>query len=147
MFKHILVPTDGSALSLNAAKRALHFAKEIKAKISVLYVKPEYPMFYFGEGAAFDPSVLDDFTTMAAQHAKQYTGDVEKLCQEAGVPCTSHTVTHNLIHQAIVDTAEEVQADLIFMASHGRSGIGSLLLGGETQKVLAHTKIPVLVYR
>lgn len=147
MFKHILVPIDGSDLSLKAAQHAVTFAKEVNAIITIFYVKPEYPVFYFGDGAAFDPSVLEDFAAMADQRATQYTEDVAKLCKNDGVTCHTRSVTNNLIHQAIVDTAQEIGADLIFMASHGRSGFSALLLGSETQKVLAHAQIPVLVYR
>lgn len=147
MFKHLFVPTDGSALSIASATRAVRFAQEVSAKITVFFVKPEYPVFYFGEGAAFDASVLEDFNESSDLHAKAYTQAVADLCAKAGVPCEIKVVTHNIVHLAIVENAESVGADLIFMASHGRTGLSSLLLGGETQKVLAHTKIPVLVHR
>lgn len=147
MFRHCLIPTDGSELSLVAARKAVLFAKEMGAKVTAFYVKPEYPVFYFGEGAAFDPSMLDDFTAMAEEHAKKYLGEIEALCKSAGVQCNTLSVTHNIVHEAIINAATEADCDLIFMASHGRSGLSGMLLGSETQKVLSHTKIPVLVYR
>jgi nucleotide-binding universal stress UspA family protein len=147
MFKHILVPTDGSPLSLAAAKHAIVFAKEAGARITVFFAKPEYPVAYFGEGALIDPTTPEKFAEMAESQAQNYLGEIHKLCEEAGVACALTSSTHDIPYEGIIETADKAGCDLIFMASHGRRGISSLLLGSETNKVLTHSTIPVLVYR
>ena len=146
MFKHILVPTDGSQLSQDAVRRAVSFAKEAEAHITAFYAKPEHPVSHYAEGLRFElpPSNLDEF---ADKQAKTILAAVEHLCQEVGVGCTTVTRTTNVVYKAIIEVATENHCDLIFMASHGRRGIDALLLGSETAKVLTHSKIPVLVYR
>lgn len=147
MFKHILVPTDGSELSQATAKRAVSFAKEAGARITVFFAKPEYPIAYFGEGALIDPTTPEKFAELADAQAKQYLGEVQTMCADAGVECVIAEVTSDVPYEAIVDAAEKSGCDLIFMASHGRRGFSGFLLGSETNKVLTHSKIPVLVYR
>ena len=147
MFKHILVPTDGSELSKATAQRAISFAKEAGAKVTVFFAKPEYPIAYFGEGALIDPTTPEKFAELADQQATEYLGEVKKQCDAAGVECATIAATSDVPYEAIIDAAEESGCDLIFMASHGRKGITGLLLGSETNKVLTHSKIPVLVYR
>ena len=147
MFKHILVPTDGSELSRATAQRAVSFAKETGARVTIFYAKPEYPIAYFGEGALIDPTTPEKFAELADQQAAEYVGQVVQWCKDAGVECASTTSTSDVPYEAIIDAAEKSGCDLIFMASHGRRGISGLLLGSETNKVLTHSKIPVLVYR
>lgn len=147
MFKHILVPTDGSELSQDTARRAVSFAKEAGARITALYAKPEYPVTYYGEGALIDPTTPEKFAELAEQQAQQHLGFVDKLCQEAGVECSKLALTSDVPYEAIIDGATQSGCDLIFMASHGRRGFSGLLLGSETNKVLTHSTIPVLVYR
>ncbi|MDX9944836.1 MAG: universal stress protein [Azonexus sp.] len=147
MFKHILVPTDGSELSRATAKRAVSFAKEAGARITAFYAKPEYPIAYFGEGALIDPTTPEKFTEMAEQQASEFLNEVSAWCEEAGVQCDTVSATSDVPYEAIIEAAETSGCDLIFMASHGRRGITGLLLGSETNKVLTHSKVPVLVYR
>jgi nucleotide-binding universal stress UspA family protein len=147
MFKHILVPTDGSQLSTDTVKRAIAFAKETRAKISFFFAKPDYPVAFYGEGALIDPTTPDKFADMAQQQAKEILDANEALAKAEGVDCGSVSAVSDIPYEAIIAAAEQVGADLIFMASHGRRGISGLLLGSETQKVLTHSKIPVLVYR
>lgn len=147
MFKHILVPTDGSEFSQATAKRAVSFAKEAGARITVFFSKPEYPIAYFGEGALIDPTTPDKFAEMADQQATQYLSEVEAMCKAAGVECTTTSSTSDIPYEAIIEASEKSGCDLIFMASHGRRGISAFLLGSETNKVLTHSKVPVLVYR
>lgn len=147
MFKHILVPTEGSPLSQETARRAVSFAKEAGARITAFYAKPEYPVTYYGEGALIDPTTPEQFAELAAQQAEENLGFVEKLCQDASVPCAKLTLTSDIPYEAIIEAATQGGCDLIFMSSHGRRGLTSLLLGSETNKVLTHSKIPVLVYR
>ena len=149
MFKHILVPTDGSQFSQDTVRRAVSFAKESGARITAFYSKPEYPLshYYNSEGYVFDSTPPGRFTEVAEQEAQEILGFVENLCREAGVNCSKLTLTNNVIYEAIIEAAIQSGCDLIFMASHGRRGLGALLLGSETSKVLTHSKIPVLVYR
>jgi len=147
MFKHILVPTDGSELSRATAKRAVSFASEAGARVTAFYAKPEYPIAYFGEGALIDPSTPEKFTEMAEQQAAEYLAEVATWCKEVGVECSTLTTTSDVPYEAIIEAAEKSGCDLIFMASHGRRGISGFLLGSETNKVLTHSKVPVLVYR
>jgi nucleotide-binding universal stress UspA family protein len=147
MFKHLLVPTDGSTLSNDTARRAVSFAKECGARITFFYAKPDYPIAFFGEGALIDPTTPEKFAEMTDRQARDTLEQCEALAKEAGVVFDSVTGTSDLPYQAIIDAATASGCDLIFMASHGRRGFSGLLLGSETQKVLTHTTIPVLVYR
>lgn len=147
MFKHILVPTDGSELSQATARRAVAFASETGARITAFFAKPEYPIAYFGEGALIDPTTPEKFAEMADSQSAQYLGEVQAMCAEAGVDCATISVTSDVPYEAIIEAAEKSGCDLIFMASHGRRGISGFLLGSETNKVLTHSKVPVLVYR
>ncbi|MBK7955663.1 MAG: universal stress protein [Candidatus Accumulibacter sp.] len=147
MFKHILVPTDGSELSKETARRAVSFAKEAGARITAFFAKPEYPVSYYGEGALIDPTTPEMFAELAEQQAQQTLDFVAQLCQDAGVQFAKLSLTSDIPYQAIIDAATQADCDLIFMASHGRRGFTALLLGSETNKVLTHSRIPVLVYR
>ena len=147
MFKHILVPTEGSPLSEETARRAVSFAKEAGARITAFYAKPEYPVTYYGEGALIDPTTPEKFAELAEEQSKEILDFVEKQCQENGVGFTRLSLTSDIPYEAIIEAATSSKCDLIFMSSHGRRGISALLLGSETHKVLTHSKIPVLVYR
>ena len=147
MFKHILVPTDGSQFSQEAARRAASMAKENGARVTALYVKTPAPPHYWSHVLWTnlpDPASYDDFSEKESQEA---LATIDGICLESGVNCTKVTRTNEHIYQAIIDAATEHTCDLIFMASHGRRGIDALVLGSETHKVLTHSKIPVLVFR
>ncbi len=147
MFKHLLVPTDGSPLSQEAVQRAIDFAKEIGARITFFYAKPEYPVTFYGEGALIDPTTPEKFAQMTEQQAQEILATCAEAAAAAGVVHATLSETSDVPYEAIIAAATAQDCDLIFMASHGRRGIGALLLGSETQKVLTHSKIPVLVYR
>ena len=147
MFKHILVPTDGSQLSSDTVKRAIAFAREARAQVTFFFATPDYPVAFYGEGALIDPTTPDKFAEMAEQQAREILDGHEAAAKAEGVACTSMSSVSDTPYEAIIAAAQEAGADLIFMASHGRRGISGLLLGSETQKVLTHSKIPVLVYR
>lgn len=147
MFKHILVPTDGSQLSSDTVKRAIAFAKETRAKVTFFFAKPDYPVAFYGEGALIDPTTPDKFAELAEQQAREILSAHEAAANAEGLACASMSSVSDTPYEAIIAAAEQAGADLIFMASHGRRGISGLLLGSETQKVLTHSKIPVLVYR
>jgi nucleotide-binding universal stress UspA family protein len=147
MFKHFLVPTDGSKLSSEAVARATTLAKEVGAKITFFFAKPDYPVAFYGEGALIDPTTPERFAEIANRQADDILAQARAVAQAAGVACAVASGVSDIPHQAIIEAANEAGCDLIFMASHGRRGISGLLLGSETQKVLTHSKIPVLVYR
>jgi nucleotide-binding universal stress UspA family protein len=147
MFRHLLVPTDGSALSSDTVNRAISFAKDTKARITFVYAKPDYPIAFYGEGALIDPTSPEKFAEMAEKQAQEVLRNCERSAAEAGVVAAIVSTTNDVPYEAIIDTAAAEDCDLIFMASHGRRGFSGLLLGSETQKVLTHSKIPVLVYR
>lgn len=145
MFRHILLATDGSEISRDTARRAVSFAKDTGAEITAIYVKPIASLDH--EGDLIDPSALDRIGHAADKKAKEYLGFIKKLCKEEGVACHTVAAYGDHPYAVIIEAATSGGCDLIFMASHGRRGLKSLLLGSETQKVLTHTSIPVLVYR
>jgi nucleotide-binding universal stress UspA family protein len=147
MFKNILVPTDGSQLCQDSARSAISFAKDAGARVCAFYAKPEYPVTYYGEGALIDPTTPEQFAELADQQARENLSYIEQICADAGVPCSTVTVTSDVPYEAIIETANERGCDLIYMASHARRGLAHFFLGNETDKVLTHTKIPVLVFR
>ena len=147
MFKHILVPTDGSPLSESTVARAVSFAKDAGARITFFYAQPDFPMPIYGEGALIDPTTPEQFSKAAADEAKRILDAAKIAADAAGVASDTDTIVNEVPYEAVIDAAERHGCDLIFMASHGRRGIAGLLLGSETQKVLTHSKIPVLVYR
>lgn len=147
MFKHILVPTDGSQLSSDTAKRAVDFARETGARLTFFFAKPDYPVAFYGEGALIDPTTPEKFAEMADKQAREVLSGCEQLAAAAGVACTTSSAVSDVPYEAIIDAADSKGCDLIFMASHGRRGFSGLLLGSETQKVLTHSTVPVLVYR
>ena len=147
MYKHILVPTDGTALSMDAVRKAVEFARAIGAKITFFHAKPDYPVASYDTGGFMESISPEQFAEMAEGQAQQFLGGAEEVARAAGVSCASKSETSDNPYQAIVDTATKSGCDLVFMASHGRRGIAAKLLGSETQKVLTHSKIPVLVCR
>ncbi|MCK6376098.1 universal stress protein [Zoogloea sp.] len=147
MFRNILVPTDGSELSASTVARAIDFAKEAGAKLTFFYAQPDFPTPIYGEGALFDPTTPEQFSRAAAAEAEKILGLAKAAADAAGVTSVGDTVISEVPFEAIIASAERNRCDLIFMASHGRRGLSGLLLGSETQKVLTHSKIPVLVYR
>jgi nucleotide-binding universal stress UspA family protein len=147
MFKHILVPTDGSALSSDTVSKAVEFAREAGARITFFYAKPEYPVSFYGEGALIDPTTPEKFAELADEQAQTLLSSAESQAKARDVPSARMAVTSDVPYEAIIAAAAQAGCDLIFMASHGRRGISGLLLGSETQKVLTHSTIPVLVYR
>jgi len=145
MFKHILLPTDGSKLSEAAVEKGMHFAKGIQAKITGLCVVPkEYPSYYEAE---IHGSFMDQAQAECKAMAERHLSSLKKAAEVAGVACDVVMETTDQPYEAIISVADQKGCDLIMMASHGRRGVGALLLGSETQKVLTHSKIPVLVYR
>jgi nucleotide-binding universal stress UspA family protein len=147
MFKHVLVPTDGSTLSLRAAKNAVRFAKAHGARITAFYAAPEYHPNIAGDYLPANFVPLAVFEKQIKKAADKYLEQIKKLAAVGGVTCSGLFASNDSPYQAIIAAAKERKCDLIFMASHGRSGVAGLLIGSETNKVLTHCKLPVLVYR
>jgi nucleotide-binding universal stress UspA family protein len=145
MFKHLLVPTDGSALSEAAIEMAVTLARDSGAKLTALHVLPEFHVFAYGAEMLTDTE--ERFLKIARQHADDYLGTAIKAATQAEVECETVATTRAHPYEAIISVAAQRQCDLIVMASHGRSGVRALLIGSETQKVLTHSAIPVLVVR
>lgn len=145
MFKHILLPTDGSAAAESALDAGIAFARQVGASVTALHVMPVTQLFTFEPEVT--ESMLEQISKERELHAKKFLELVEQRAAAAGVPCQSMLVASDHPYQAIIDAARSVHCDLIAMASHGRKGIKGLLLGSETAKVLTHSAIPVLVFR
>jgi nucleotide-binding universal stress UspA family protein len=144
MFKHILVPTDGSALSQKAVDGAIDLAQSVGARITAYACLPLYPYSPFADVAVEPPA---NFHARAEREARAHLSAVERAAAEVGVPCVPVTSVESAPYLGIIDIAEREDCDVIFMSSHGRRGLTSLLIGSETQRVLTHTSIPVIVYR
>ncbi len=144
MYRHILVPTDGSELTKTAVETAAGLARALNARISILSVKEPFPYSAITE---MQPVPPQEFFDTQERLAQQRVSLASKACEGAGVACQGYTVEAEHPWEAIIDTAKMHECDLIVMASHGRRGVSALLLGSETQKVLTHSKVPVLVVR
>jgi nucleotide-binding universal stress UspA family protein len=148
MYKHILVPTDGSRLSTRAIRTAAKLAKSFGARLTGVFVLPPYVPPVYGEAVIYVPEVTPKrYKEITAREAKKALAAIEIEAGAAGVEFKTLAVTADQAWQGIIRTARAKRCDLIVMASHGRRGLTGLLLGSETTKVLTHSKTPVLVCR
>ena len=145
MFKHILIPTDGSDLSLKAVLYGVKLAKSCGAKVTGLTVAVPYRVV--AVDAVLIPLDEADYEERSRSASDKALEQVKIAADAAGVTCETVREVHDQPYRAIIDAAEALNCDLIVMASHGRRGISALLLGSETAKVLTHSTVPVLVYR
>jgi nucleotide-binding universal stress UspA family protein len=145
MPKHILIPTDGSELSKKAMQHGVAMAKTLAARVTGVTVSTPFHVF------AVEPGMVTDTPEAYAKHsaaaAAKYLGAVKDAAAAAGVACDVKRIEHEHPYQAIIGAAKQEGCDMIVMASHGRRGVSGIVLGSETQKVLTHSTIPVLVYR
>ena len=144
MFKHMLVATDGSQLSEQAVTYAMSIAAPVNAQVTALYVVQPVHIIV---PAPLTEAIREDFAAWVEEHAKAAMAFVEQAARKAGVAVNLVTVRCEHPHKAIVQTAHRSRCDLIVMASHGHRPVSRFMLGGVTQKVLAESDIPVLVYR
>ncbi len=144
MYTRILVPTDGSDITAKAVSSAVQLAKAFGASIVTLGVKEPFPYSAISEMQPIPPQ---EFFDAQERIAATNVETVKKVCAGAGVACQGISVEALHPWEAILDYAKQQDVDLIVMASHGRRGVAALLLGSETQKVLTHSSIPVLVVR
>jgi nucleotide-binding universal stress UspA family protein len=149
MVRHLLVPIDGSELSDAAVSAALALAKPCGARVSFFHVQPSYygrpDVAIYGEGLVLDPALSEQFTQANALFATTILDRALDQARAQGVEASSETCVSPLVHEAILEAAERLGCDLIAMASHGRRGLAGLLIGSETQRVLTHARLPVLV--
>jgi nucleotide-binding universal stress UspA family protein len=145
MYRHILLPTDGSELSQKAIDYGMALAKSVNAKVTVLTVSTPF------HGFAVEPGMItetpEQVQKRTAALAAKYLNVAREAALAAGVSCDTMHVEHDQPYLAIIDAATRKSCDLIVMASHGRRGISAIVLGSEAVKVLTHSTIPVLVFR
>jgi nucleotide-binding universal stress UspA family protein len=145
MFRHILVPSDGSLLSASAVDKALEFAREARAKVTVLTAIEPFHVLSTDSKQLADTRATYERHTQA--EAARHLAEAERKAKALGVQCNVVQMEHEHPYKAIIETAKKSGCDLIAMASHGRRGVSALIIGSETTKVLTHSSIPVLVYR
>ena len=144
MFKHILVPVDGSGTALLAVDKAVALARAFASDITVINVVDFYPFVGVGADYAFGQA---EYMAAATAGANKALNAASTAIKEAGLPCSHKVIEGHVVHEGILEAATSIGADLIIMGSHGRHGIEKLLLGSVTQRVLSHTTLPVLVVR
>jgi nucleotide-binding universal stress UspA family protein len=145
MFKHILLPTDGSSLSQVAIQKGVQLAKSMHAKITGISVIPEQRHYLYQTDIIVQ--VKEETAKQHKLQAERSLSVIEKAARDAGVPCETLCEIGDHPYEIIIRVAEKRGCDLILMASHGRRGVKGLLIGSETQKVLTHSRVPVLVHR
>ncbi len=144
MYTKILIPTDGSELSDKALEAGTEFAHALGASVVAVTVIEPYSYSNLSE---YRPESIDQYDSRVRELAQERLEAAKELITKKKVPCEVVAFKSFSPAEAIVDAAAEYGCDLIFMASHGRQGLAAVLLGSETQKVLTHSKIPVMVYR
>ena len=147
MFKHILIPTDGSRTAAKAITAGVELAKEMGASVTGFYAQEPLPLHIHGEGYVADKELIAEFEKRASDFAAKCVAEVGETAKAAGVPFEGVVVKSQSPHKAIIDAAKKQKCDAIFIASHGHKGLTGLVLGSVTQKVLVNTEIPVLVFR
>lgn len=144
MFKHILVPVDGSATSMLAVTKAAELAKAFGSEVTAVYVLDPYPFTGVGADFAYGQA---QYLSAATAEANKALEDVQKTMADAGVAVKTLVGEGHAVHEGIVRTMESVGADLVVMGSQGRRGLEKLMLGSVTQRVLGAVRVPVLVVR
>lgn len=147
MFRHILIPTDGSPVALKAARAGIRLAAQIGAKVTAYHAIEAWQPQLYGEGYGIDVETFQRFERAAREAGERQVEAVAKLAKAARVPCATLAAKAAAPYEGIVAAARKSKCDVIFMASHGRRGLSRLMMGSVTQKVLTHATVPVLVYR
>jgi nucleotide-binding universal stress UspA family protein len=147
MFKHILIPTDGSPVAAKAVKAGIALAKEMGASVTGYYAIEPPPTHLYGEGYLADRRLVDELGRRARDVAQRSVDEITEAANSAGVPCDTAISKAVVPYKGIIAAAEKNHCDAVFMASNGHRGLTGLLIGSVTQKVLTHSKIPVLVFR
>lgn len=147
MFKHILIPTDGSEVSAKAIKAGIALAREAGARVTGYHAVEPVPARLYGEGYVADGRMVAEFERRSRAAAKKHVAAIERAARKAGVRFEPVVETARTPYHGIIDAAKKRDCDLIFMSSHGHSGLMRLALGSVTDKVMTLSKVPVLVYR
>lgn len=147
MFKHILIPTDGSPVAEKAIQAGVALAAEMGASVTGYYAVEPPPTHLYGEGYLAERSLVTELERRAVENAQKSVDEVTKAAKAAGVKCDTVVGKSVVPYKGIIDAAQKNDCDAIFMASNGHRGLAGLLLGSVTQKVLTHSKLPVLVFR
>ena len=147
MFKHILLPTDGSKLSSKAVKLGIDYAKKSKARVTAVHVMPEFKLMVDDGITMLSPGLRKRLEDQGRERAQKMLEDIARQARARGVRCTTLCVSSDMPYQQIISVARSKKCDLILMASHGRRGLSRLLLGSQTSQVLHESRIPVLVVR
>ena len=147
MYRNILVATDGSKLSLKAAAHAIALAKVIGARVTGFHASPDYPMPVYADGVIFETVSRKEYAAQCQKEADKILAVIADKAKAARVPYTAASAISSAPWEAILAAARKHKCDAIVMASHGRRGVAALVLGSETQKVLTHSRLPVLVVR
>jgi nucleotide-binding universal stress UspA family protein len=145
MYRHILIPTDGSELAERAVTHGLSLAKFVGAKVTVIIVEETVPAVWWSVAEYQLADITAKYDEEIKKHARSVLDRVANAAKQAGVPCDTVQVEDVQPYEAIIATATDRGCDLIVMASHGRSGLSAVVLGSVTNKVLTHAKTPVLV--
>ena len=146
-YRHLLVPTDGSELSSQAVEQAVALAAAVGADLRILHVLSSFPISLVGVGELVEASTVEALVAASRHQAEAILQQALAVAQATGISATAGTRQGSQPHQEILAEAETRGCDLIVMASHGRQGLEGLLIGSETQRVLTHSRIPVLVVR
>jgi nucleotide-binding universal stress UspA family protein len=144
MFKKILLPTDGSELSDKAIAGAMQMATKLGAAVVGITIVEPYSYSSLSE---YRPESFDDYEARIDKAARERLARVEEAGKAVGVAVTTSVIKSFSPYESIIEACNKAGCDVIFMASHGRRGLNALLLGSETQKVLTHSTVPVMVYR
>jgi nucleotide-binding universal stress UspA family protein len=147
LYAHILLPTDGSSLATRGAKAGVRLAKALGAKVTAVYVGMPYAATIYGEAMVYAGPSPREHKRLSEQAAQKAFAPVVLEARRAGANCATLLAVDSKPWEGILKTARARRCDAIVMASHGRSALGGLLLGSQTQRVLAHSRIPVLVIR
>jgi len=147
VYKHILVATDGSKLSNKAVAHAIDLAQALGAKLTAFYASPDYPMPAYADGVVYEPVSRKEYVSLCKKEADKILDPVKIKAESAGLEFSSVHAISPSPWESILAAAKKQKCEAIVMASHGRRGVSALLLGSETQKVLTHSKLPVIVVR
>lgn len=147
MYRKLLVATDGSTLSKKAVRSAIDLAGALGAELVALYVVPRYPVSYFEGGVTIPAQEVSRIEQQWADKGQSIVDDVRKAAEAAGVKAKAVVSRSDLVAESILAAVKKNKCDLVVMASHGRKGLKRILLGSETQQVLTHSNVPVLVLR
>ena len=145
MFKHILIPTDGSSVSHGAAQKAIELAKLTGAQLTAFHVAPAYHIDLHEDQVPHDFKGPSEYVAEVARQVQPHLEEVKQLADAAGVSCAVHYAMSDSPAEAIAQAVEKYGCDAVVMGSHGRKGLNKLILGSETEKVLVSTKVPVVV--